>query len=62
MDLKHTGYKDVNWIKMAHDRVLWLYFLKTEMNLWVRKGRKYWYPTARTSRLGIYYGIYVNKT
>jgi hypothetical protein len=22
MDLKHTGYKDVNWIKMAHDRVL----------------------------------------
>jgi hypothetical protein len=33
LDLRETGIDGANWIRLAHDRVLWRTFVKTIMNL-----------------------------
>jgi hypothetical protein len=35
MDLWEIGIDVVNWIRLAQDRVRWLTFVNTVMNLWV---------------------------
>jgi hypothetical protein len=35
MDLKETGCENVEWIKLAQDRVQWQSFVNTVMNFWV---------------------------
>jgi hypothetical protein len=36
MDLKEIGRDDVDWIHLAQDRVQWLAFVNTVMNLLVQ--------------------------
>jgi hypothetical protein len=35
IDLREIGMDGVNWIWLAEDRVQWLTFVNTVMNLWV---------------------------
>jgi hypothetical protein len=35
MDLKETGYKDVDWLHLSQDRDHWWVLVNTAMNLWV---------------------------
>jgi hypothetical protein len=35
MNLREIGIDEANWIRLAHDKVQWRAFVKTEMNLWV---------------------------
>jgi hypothetical protein len=35
MDLREIGINGANWIWLAQDRVQWLAFVNTVMNLWV---------------------------
>jgi hypothetical protein len=35
MDLRETGFGDVDWFRWAQDRYRWLALVNTVMNLWV---------------------------
>jgi hypothetical protein len=35
MDLREIGIDEVNWIRLARNRVQWWNFVNTVMNLWV---------------------------
>jgi hypothetical protein len=35
LDLRETGVDGASWIQLAQDRVQWLAFVNTVMNLWV---------------------------
>jgi hypothetical protein len=35
MNLKETGWEDMNWIYLAQDRKKWHAVVNTVMNLWV---------------------------
>jgi len=41
VDLKEIGYKDVNWIHVAQDRVQCLILMNMVMNTWVSYGSKF---------------------
>jgi hypothetical protein len=35
IDLRETGVDEVNWIRLAQDRIQWWAFVSTVTNLWV---------------------------
>jgi hypothetical protein len=35
LDLREIGIDEMNWIRLAQDRVQWRAFVNTVMNLWV---------------------------